>query len=68
MTNETQKLELIQWISQLDDSATLQKLYDLKKNKNVTHKKRTFGCGKDIILYISPDFNDPLPEFDEYAP
>ena len=27
---------------------------------------RKFGCGKGIFTYVSEDFDDSLPEFEEY--
>jgi len=43
-----------------------------KKSKNGTStpvitKKRQRGSAKGQILYISPNFNDPLDDFDEYS-
>jgi len=60
MTSENKKEQLIQWITQLDDSSTLQELINLKKKQVTNHKKRSFGCGEGIFTYIAPDFNEPL--------
>ena len=67
MNIEAQKEQLINWISQLDDSTTLQNLLNIKKKNVANQKKRSFGCGKGIFTYIAPDFNEPLSEFQEYT-
>ncbi|MBL7791172.1 MAG: DUF2281 domain-containing protein [Saprospiraceae bacterium] len=35
-----------------------------KKKKN----KRQFGSMKGLVLYMAPDFNEPLQEFKDYMP
>jgi hypothetical protein len=30
--------------------------------------KRRFGCGQGIFSAVSSDFDDPLPEFQDYMP
>lgn len=29
-------------------------------------KKRVFGVGKGLVLYMSPDFNEPLDDLKDY--
>ncbi|MBO4508369.1 MAG: DUF2281 domain-containing protein [Spirochaetaceae bacterium] len=42
-------------------------LYSQKNNSDVSSKKTScFGALKDKILYISPDFDDPVEDFAEY--
>ena len=70
MNIATQKLELIQWISNLNDLRVLEEVLEFRKKNasKLTQPKRFFGCGKDIILEIADDFNEPLDEFNEYKP
>jgi len=30
------------------------------------HSKRVFGLGKGLVLYMSPDFNEPLEDLKDY--
>ena len=69
MSAESIKLELMVWIGNLTDTGLLKKLY-LLKEKTTTHAKpiRKPGWGKDIFLFVAPDF-DATPEgFEEYMP
>ena len=34
--------------------------------KPVKRPDRVFGTGKDVILWVSPDFDEPLEEMREY--
>lgn len=34
--------------------------------KTLQKKERTFGVGKGIVLYMSPDFNEPLEDLKDY--
>lgn len=68
MNTEAQKLELIQWLTQLQDVVILQKIMEIKQiNEKTSAKKREFGCGKDIVLFVADDFNEPLEMFEEYT-
>jgi ABC-type nitrate/sulfonate/bicarbonate transport system ATPase subunit len=70
MNVTTQKLELIQWISNLENVKLLNELAQIriKNSKSKTKAKRYFGCGKNIIGEIAEDFNEPLDHFKEYQP
>ena len=70
MTFTSQKLELIQWISNLDNARLLKEIAEIRNRTTSqnTEPKRFFGCGKDIIGEIAEDFNEPLAVFDEYRP
>jgi hypothetical protein len=39
---------------------------DLIRSEPPENKKRIFGIGKGSVLYMSPDFNDPLDDLKEY--
>jgi hypothetical protein len=62
----TKKLELINWISKLNDSRILQKVDQLKNESIAKSKRRIFGSGKGIVSYISDDFDEPLDAFKAY--
>jgi len=34
--------------------------------ENAAKKKRAFGIGKGTVLYMSPDFNEPLDDLKDY--
>lgn len=70
MNATTQKLELIQWISNLDDIRLLKEVAAFRKhNQSKTQSpKRFFGCGKGIFGETAADFNEPLDIFDDYKP
>lgn len=70
MNATAQKLELIQWISNLDDNRLLKEVVAFRKrNQSKTQEpKRFFGCGKGVFGEITEDFNDPLDIFDDYKP
>jgi len=70
MTLTSQKLELIQWISNLDNARLLKEIAEIRNRTTSqnTEPKRFFGCGKDIVLEIAEDFNEPLDHFNEYQP
>lgn len=57
MYTETQKQELIQWVTHQNDEHIIQELFKVKKEKSSERKKRTFGCGKGIFTYVALDFN-----------
>lgn len=65
MNNDTIKIELIDWISRLNDQKVINKLLTLKKSLvlNTESKPKMFGSGKNLIEYISDDFNEPMEEF-----
>lgn len=37
-----------------------------KKKKNRTKKQPVFGCAKGLI-FVSPDFDEPIADFKEYT-
>ena len=38
----------------------------VKMDENVLQKKRQFGFRKGALKYMSPDFNEPLNDFEDY--
>ena len=38
-----------------------------EKKSRQANKKRQFGCGKDIFIHVSDDFDDELEMFKEYS-
>lgn len=66
MNSETEKLELINWISRLKDQQLIHELHLLKEKAEKKPKvERKFGDGKYLIEYIADDFNEPINHFDE---
>lgn len=69
MNIDTIKVELIDWIAQLNDQQAINKLLSLKK-KLSSHRKKTdskiYGSGKHLVEYISDDFNDTPDMFKDY--
>lgn len=64
---ETEKLELIHWITELKDINLIEKIIKLKQEASQQEtKKRAFGSGKQLIGTIAEDFNEPLDDFKEY--
>lgn len=68
MTLESQKLEIIEWVSRLNNSEIIKQILDLRNKENIIPKGKTreFGSGKHLISYIADDFDDPLDDFKEY--
>lgn len=69
MNIDTIKVELIDWIAQLDDRHTINKLMSLKNKLSTPKPKldsKIYGSGKHLIDYVAEDFNDPLDMFKEY--
>ena len=70
MAQNTKKEELIDWILQLNDEQTINRLLKLKKEVAKTKKQETsskiYGSGKHLIKYVADDFNDPLDMFKSY--
>ena len=69
MNIDTTKVELIDWISNLNDQQSIRKL--LRFKYLLTVKKRDsetkiFGSGKHLFSYISDDFNEPIDIFLDY--
>jgi hypothetical protein len=60
MNTEKEKLEIINWVLNLEDINTLMQVMELKNKNNKSIKKRKFGGGKGIFTYISDDFNEPF--------
>ncbi|MEA1972001.1 MAG: hypothetical protein U9N34_01690 [Candidatus Cloacimonadota bacterium] len=65
MNTDTVKLELIDWIARLSDQYSINKLISLKEELSVStkSKKEIFGSGKNLIEFISDDFNEPIDDF-----
>ncbi len=71
MNVDAQKLEIIEWVSRLQDSQIVQELLKFREKKMVQGKKRAprkLGDGKYLISYIAEDFNDPIDHFKDYEP
>ena len=69
MNTESLKLELIQWILSLKDSEALNEIQKMKENfsENANAvKPRQFGCGKVIFTYLTNDFDETPPGFEDY--
>jgi hypothetical protein len=62
------KVELIDWITRLNDQNSIERVLSLKKDITKKNHKSTriFGSGKHLIGHISEDFNEPLEIFNEY--
>ena len=70
MDAQAQKLDLIQWIAGLNDLRLLSQVSAIKQHDTGKSKppKRHFGGGKNMIIHIDDDFNEPLDDFKEYMP
>ena len=69
MSQAELKLELIQEINQLkwDQLLRLQAyLHSMEKEGNNFPYERRFGALKGTLLYMAPDFDAPLEDFNEY--
>jgi hypothetical protein len=68
MNIDTIKVELIDWIAQLNDQHSINKILTLKKKLSTSRKSdsKIFGSGKHLVEHIADDFNDPLDLFKEY--
>lgn len=69
MNMDTVKVELIDWITQLNDQLTIDKLLSLK-NKLTPQKdkpeSKIYGSGKHLIDFVAEDFNESLDMFKGY--
>lgn len=69
MSAESIKLELMVWIGELTDTSLLKKLYFLKKKtEKPLPPTRKPGWGKNIFLYVAPDFDETPEGFSDYMP
>lgn len=74
MTIETQKLELINFILNLNDPRWFSSLWQFVQQKTAVEKSsdsspsspRQFGFGKGTFSYVAPDFDETPPGFEEY--
>ncbi len=69
MNIDTIKVELIDWIAQLNDQQAINKLLSLKNKMSTRNSKsdsKIYGSGKHLIDYVAEDFNEPLDIFKEY--
>lgn len=69
MNIDSIKVELINWIAQLNDQQDIYTLLSLKKKlklKRAPSDSEIFGSGKDLVEYIADDFNEPLDMFNGY--
>lgn len=44
----------------------LSEVFSKKQNENVSSKKSMYGIWKNEHFYMSPDFDEPLEDFEEY--
>lgn len=69
MSAESIKLELMVWIGELTDGSLLRKLYSLKKAAEKPNPPaRKPGWGKNVFLYVAPDFDETPEGFADYMP
>ncbi|MEO6038989.1 MAG: hypothetical protein ABIQ93_11290 [Saprospiraceae bacterium] len=69
MSAEAKKLELIMWISVLNDKGILDGLLALKEKAAQEQKSgRQAGWAKGLILYVAPDFDETPLGFEDYTP
>jgi hypothetical protein len=69
MNIDTIKVELIDWIAQLNDHHTINKLLSLKNKLSIQKNKsnsKIYGSGKHLIDFVAEDFNEPLDMFKTY--
>lgn len=68
MNIDSIKVELIDWITKLNDQKAINRLLTLKKRLSTNAKSDTkiFGSGKHLIEFIDDDFNAPLDQFSDY--
>lgn len=69
MNIDSIKIELIDWIAQLNDQHSIQKLLSVKNQLSPSKNKsesKVFGSGKHLIEYVADDFNEPLDMFNGY--
>jgi hypothetical protein len=68
MNIDTVKIEIIDWITGLNDPQLIKKILSLKSEKSAdkVFTKRIFGSGKHLIDFISDDFNEPIDVFKDY--
>jgi hypothetical protein len=57
MDIQAMKIELIQWITMLDDKNLIQQIKSIKDHE-IVKNKRQFGSGKHLISKIADDFNE----------
>jgi len=65
MDLQATKIELINWITSINDIKVIDAIKSLK-DKKIGSKKRQFGFGKHLIARISDDFNEPIDQFKGY--
>lgn len=70
---ESAREELINWIVNLRQEEWIMRLWQIKQKVEKSPSKqlkpqRTFGGGKGVFTYISPDFDAPLNDFKDYMP
>ena len=75
MSVEAQKLEIIEWISKLQNNQIIQEILKLREKEDFHEpstmaeqkfSERNFEDGKHIFTYVAKDFNEPLEDFKEY--
>ncbi|MBI1289006.1 MAG: DUF2281 domain-containing protein [Flavobacteriales bacterium] len=70
MNIDSVKVELIDWIAQLNDKNSINRILTLKKKLTPSghrSEKRIFGSGKHLIEFIADDFDEPLDQFKDYT-
>ncbi|MGD1839643.1 MAG: hypothetical protein ACFB0B_01935 [Thermonemataceae bacterium] len=68
MNIDSTKVELINWITQLNDQKVIARLLSLKKrfSAQTDSEQKIFGSGKHLVEFIDDDFNAPLDQFKDY--
>jgi hypothetical protein len=69
MNIDTLKIELIDWIAQLNDHQIINKLLSLINKMSTqenTPDSKIYGSGKHLIYFVAEDFNEPLDVFKKY--
>lgn len=71
MNIQTQKLELINWILEINDEEVINQVSGILKeviNPKEPRKIRKRGFAKGFFTYVAEDFDEPLEEFKDYMP
>ena len=65
MNVDSIKIELIDWIAQLKDQRSINRIVSLKQKLSDVKKSESkiFGSGKHLIEFIDDDFNESLEQF-----
>lgn len=72
MNTSELKLEIFRTIDQMPEELlpalkeAVARINKARTSASTTPAKRKFGSMKGLVLYMAPDFNAPLEEFNEY--